>query len=870
MQNSHNQVLSKFLLKDWRGSLSIFDGAYNTIPKNEIIDATWDEISDVLRPNDPLVIEDKTKGTFILPCQLREAPLVGKTLEAAEKAGKPTTGKMRSKNHVIKASILIFDIDDMTQAEFDALLELLKKCGITYIIYTTYSHGDPNKPGMRIRVVVPIDRPVGSEEYTLAWHGFNQRFLNGKADQTGAKLCQLQGTWSCHPSRIDQAESSVNDAGVVSTDVLMKLGQQTQQKQPAQYNQSEKDSNKSYPPSDANKIADKCNQIREFRDTKGAKQSEPLWRDSLGVVGHCQDGENLFQEWSSGHPGYDESKTAKKLADRMKYPPTTCAQFKKTNPAGCDGCTQSCNSPITLGREDDEEFEELEYETVIIGSENPSFDQTETEASASNTTTAPTPTIPNNDEKSEAILGADKSCETKNLAEAPSSSVPIKPVEKPDDVKRNATKVNTLDNAKPLDPESFPNKPSQGSHQIPATIPNTQHLLESYRITPRYNAISKKLMITIPGFSGMPDNTDNSAFAQIISLATLNTMQIGQLKNYIAVIADRNPINPIADWINNKPWDGNDRIKAICDTLVQRPDFPEELKIILVEKWLLSAVAAALMPSGFKSRGVLTIQGPQSIGKTAWVNALVPDEALREIAILLDHHLDASSKDSIITAICHWIVEIGELDSSFKKDIARLKGFLTKTFDKLRRPYDVTDSNYPRRTVFCATVNDNNFLVDSTGNTRWWTVPVIEINYRHNIDMQQLFAQLAVDFHAGKQWWLTDEEEKLLEQHNASHRQISVIREKILEFIDLDYINAPNLRAMTAIEVLTAAGIDKPTNQQCKECGGILRELLGNPKRIKGRDKWRIPEEPRQTPNYKVSVDDIKPIDSNDEDLNAF
>ena len=75
---------------------------------------------------------------------------------------------------------------------------------------------------------------------------------------------------------------------------------------------------------------------------------------------------------------------------------------------------------------------------------------------------------------------------------------------------------------------------------------------------------------------------------------------------------------------------------------------------------------------------------------------------------------------------------------------------------------------------------------------------------------------------------------------------------------------------MTAIEVLTAAGIDKPTNQQCKECGGILRELLGNPKRIKGRDKWRIPEEPRQTPNYKVSVDDIKPIDSNDEDLNAF
>lgn len=434
--------------------------------------------------------------------------------------------------------------------------------------------------------------------------------------------------------------------------------------------------------------------------------------------------------------------------------------------------------------------------------------------------------------------------------------------------KHNTSKVNTLDSAQCLDPASFPNKPTQGSYQVPATIPNTQHLLESYRITPRYNTISKKLMITIPGHSGMPDNADNSALAQIISLATLNNMQIGQLKNYIAVIADRNPYNPIADWINSKPCDGKDRIKAICDTLVQHPDFPEELKIILVKKWLLSAVAAVLKPNGFKSRGVLTIQGPQSIGKTAWVNALVPDEALQEIAILLDHHLDAGNKDSIITAICHWIVEIGELDSSFKKDIARLKGFLTNDCDKVRRPYGMVDSEYPRRTVFCATVNDNNFLVDPTGNTRWWTIPVIKIDYEHNIDMQQVFAQLAVDFRADEQWWLTQEEEKLLEKHNANHRQVSVIREKILDYIDLNYIDAPNLSAMTAIELLIAIGIENPTNPKCKECGGILRELLGDPKRIKGRDRWRIPK--KKTTSYKAVKEDESPVDSNNEGLDDY
>lgn len=62
---------------------------------------------------------------------------------------------------------------------------------------------------------------------------------------------------------------------------------------------------------------------------------------------------------------------------------------------------------------------------------------------------------------------------------------------------------------------------------------------------------------------------------------------------------------------------------------------------------------------------------------------LLPGE-LREQCIKLDHHLDGSNKDSILGAIAAWITEIGELDSSLGKDIARLKGCLTCDWDKLR------------------------------------------------------------------------------------------------------------------------------------------------------------------------------------------
>ena len=423
--------------------------------------------------------------------------------------------------------------------------------------------------------------------------------------------------------------------------------------------------------------------------------------------------------------------------------------------------------------------------------------------------------------------------------------------------RNNSVPVHHLDDAEPLGTSKFPNQGTGHSgEKLPATIPNLRYMLSAYGISVRYNVISKKLEIIIPGFSGCPDNADNSALAQIISLATLNNIPTGQILYYLCAIADRNQYSPVTDWINCKPWVGTDRLQALYDTLVAREDFPKTLKEVLLYRWLLSTIAAALKSGGFRARGVLTLQGPQSIGKTAWISALVPDPMLRDAVIKLDHHLDAGSKDSIITAICHWIVEIGELDSSFKKDIARLKGVITSDRDKVRRPYARVDSEYPRRTVFCATVNDPNFLVDDTGNTRWWIIPVTSINYEHGIDMQQVFAQLAVDFHKGERWWLTEQEEQRLEEQNKDHRRVSVIREHILDGVDPS-IPPEKRKAMTAAQVLKTLGFERPTNTQAKECAAVLRELYGEPKRIRGQSKWRVPLREWSSNSVAYDEDDL-------------
>lgn len=393
----------------------------------------------------------------------------------------------------------------------------------------------------------------------------------------------------------------------------------------------------------------------------------------------------------------------------------------------------------------------------------------------------------------------------------------------------------------PLQANAFPHPPKFPGASVRCTIQNVAALLDGYGITVKYDVIAKRTITNIPGHQGSFENSDNVTLSHVESFATLNEMATTKIPKFLEVLADQNLFNPVSEWIRIKPWDGVDRLPEFCGTLVHREDYPAPLKDTLVKRWLISAAAAALKPCDFHCRGVLTLQGPQAIGKTAWLNSLVPDPAMRQRLIKSGHHLDPSNKDTLVTAVTHWITEIGELDSSFKKDIARLKGFITETTDKVRRPYSRADSEYPRRTVFCASVNDANFLVDTTGNSRWWTIPVTAVKHDHGIDMQQLFAQIAVLYEDGEQWWLTPKEEAQLTEQNKNYVVVNAVHEVLREAVDWARIGEKGLPAMTPTKLLQTLRYDRPTNPQCKEAGAFLRLHFGESKRINGREIWRVP-----------------------------
>jgi hypothetical protein len=363
-----NSILSSQTLDDWRGSLTTFNGFTDTRPDQEYSNSNWQDIKNKIAPEIPLLITDKKRGEYFIPCLLKEAPLVGGTLAMAIKTGNSTVGKMRSKDHATETRFLIVDIDGLPENEFETILDRLKAENISYLTYSTFSHGNPAKPGARARLIIPVDSVINVEDYPSAWQAFNTRYLAGSGDASGSNLYQQQGTWSCEPSRQALAFKMSNDAGVVSVASLMAMDGKLQVKEPV----GSQNHDGTYPDSDANMVADKCAQIGQFRESKGAEQTEPDWVNCLGVVGHCENGEAMAHAWSSGHEGYNESATDKKLTYRLRYGPTTCNQFRRTNPQGCGGCIQTCNSPITLGRQDSQPM----LDNLAI--EKPELEKTET------------------------------------------------------------------------------------------------------------------------------------------------------------------------------------------------------------------------------------------------------------------------------------------------------------------------------------------------------------------------------------------------------------------------------------------------------------------------------------------------------------
>lgn len=394
-----------------------------------------------------------------------------------------------------------------------------------------------------------------------------------------------------------------------------------------------------------------------------------------------------------------------------------------------------------------------------------------------------------------------------------------------------------------IDSESFPSLSEKG--RILNTSDNTKHQLEFYNIKCRYNLVTNRIEISDPSKKFSPTNTYDCHVAHIEDLCIKNGAPKASLENHLLLIADENRYSPAINFIEMKPWD---KVTRVNDFIATIESTNMELSSILIRKWMLGAIAAAYTEVGVGLPGVLVFQGEQGLGKTQWFKSLLP--STHQYLLKDGLTLDPNNKDSVMSCLSVWLGELGELDATFSKSaISYLKSFVTKSIDYFRPHYGRTEKQFPRRTAFFGSVNSGNYLVDETGNRRWWTISVKSINWKHGFDMQQVWAEIKYLFDHGHDYQLSEHEFKMLNEFNKDFEIIEPIEEKVHTMFDWEH---PARQWVTCSEILAMMGYDKPSRADANKLASILNKMKLERGNGRQRRAYKFPYEPivtRVTPN---------------------
>lgn len=284
-------------------------------------------------------------------------------------------------------------------------------------------------------------------------------------------------------------------------------------------------------------------------------------------------------------------------------------------------------------------------------------------------------------------------------------------------------------------------------------------------------------------FYGFDENESQEHLAENVPQILVDELKtqyskvnIQTVMNYITRYATRHKFNPVLSAIQSVKWDGVDRVNQIYD-IFKIPTDTEEGKYsrIFILKWLKQSVCGLfnVIDNPFSLDIILTFQGPQGIGKTRFFEMLALSSKFFGEGICLDPR----DKDSIMQATSKWISELGEIGSTMRKDMDSVKAFLSKSTDEYRTPYGKASLHYPRMTSFVGTVNDDQFLIDQTGNRRFVTIPLapdLVIDYSTQIkpfNALQLWSQiyeLVKNEDKASCFRLSEDEKRYLEKRNSA------------------------------------------------------------------------------------------------------
>ena len=203
----------------------------------------------------------------------------------------------------------------------------------------------------------------------------------------------------------------------------------------------------------------------------------------------------------------------------------------------------------------------------------------------------------------------------------------------------------------------------------------------------------------------------------------------GRISDMFTQIAHERITDDVRDYLEGLEWDEIPRVETLLVRYLKADDTPYTRAV--TRKALAAAVARTMNP-GCKFDSVLTLIGAQGIAKSMFVDILGGKWYNDSIQTFVGKEAQEQLRGS-------WLVEIPEVDRfSTKFDSAIVKQFITRRDDIFRESYGHRTASHPRRCIFIATTNNPEFLVDATGNRRWWVVKCNATSKDRGVNMKEL------------------------------------------------------------------------------------------------------------------------------------
>jgi predicted P-loop ATPase len=254
-----------------------------------------------------------------------------------------------------------------------------------------------------------------------------------------------------------------------------------------------------------------------------------------------------------------------------------------------------------------------------------------------------------------------------------------------------------------------------------------------------------------------------------------------EVQDAILSVAAKNAYHPVKDYLKGLTWDGKKRVEKVFIEGLGAHD--SEFTRKATRAMLVGAVGRVTCPGSLMDYALVLV-GEEGQGKS---------KLLAKLAKKPEWFADSftvEGKEAYENLRGKWIVEMAELVALKRSDPSVIKNFLSKTSDFYRAAYDRYPQDRARQCVFFGSGNEKQFLRGIGGDRRFWPVEISAARKTKNWDrftdhdIDQIWAEAKTYFEAGEKPMLPEGVETEARKKQTEHIEMDPWDDDITDFLE--------------------------------------------------------------------------------------